>query len=33
MSDIDAIHEEFAAIPVAVPKYDDLPQGVDDKNR
>ncbi|KAG0715005.1 Tyrosine-protein phosphatase non-receptor type 7 [Chionoecetes opilio] len=33
ISDIDGVHEEFATIPVNMPKYDELPPGVEDKNR
>lgn len=33
ISDIDGVHEEFSTIPVNMPKYDEMPQGVEDKNR
>ncbi|XP_063857256.1 mucin-2-like isoform X5 [Scylla paramamosain] len=33
ISDIDGVYEEFATIPVNMPKYDELPPGVEDKNR
>lgn len=33
ISDIDGVHEEFSTIPVNMPKYDELPAGVEDKNR
>lgn len=33
ISDIDGVYEEFATIPVNMPKYDELPAGVEDKNR
>lgn len=33
ISDIDGVYEEFATIPVNMPKYDELPSGVEDKNR
>ncbi|KAK7080770.1 hypothetical protein SK128_015480 [Halocaridina rubra] len=33
ISDIDGVHEEFGTIPVNMPKYDELPAGVEDKNR
>nr|XP_045593197.1 uncharacterized protein LOC123754903 isoform X5 [Procambarus clarkii] len=33
ISDIDGVYEEFGTIPVNMPKYDELPSGVEDKNR
>ncbi|XP_071516231.1 uncharacterized protein [Panulirus ornatus] len=33
ISDIDGVYEEFGTIPVNMPKYDELPVGVEDKNR
>ncbi|KAK4292782.1 hypothetical protein Pmani_034474 [Petrolisthes manimaculis] len=33
ISDIDGVHEEFSTIPINMPKYDELPAGVEDKNR
>lgn len=33
ISDIDGVYEEFSTIPVNMPKYDELPAGVEDKNR
>ncbi|CAL4068370.1 unnamed protein product, partial [Meganyctiphanes norvegica] len=33
ISDIDGVHEEFLTIPVNMPKYDEMPAGVEDKNR
>ncbi|KAB7494243.1 hypothetical protein Anas_05649, partial [Armadillidium nasatum] len=33
ISDNEAIYDEFSNIPTVVPKYDEMPKGVEDKNR